>query len=295
MLTYTSTKAQDQDNKQQTTEKTEIEELDNSIGNVPFSVVESVPLFPGCENLETNEERKACMSKKISEYVNNNFDTSLPKDLGLEGINRIYIQFKINKKGKVVNVNARAEKPELEVEAERVINGLPAMQPGKQKGQNVGVLYSLPITFQLGENLDKKESQSPITKITEVKEEKVSYSGDVPFAVVESVPVFPGCESLSSNEERRECMSEKISQFVSKNFNLKVAKENGLKGVNRVYVQFKIDKKGRITDINSRAATPELEAEGKRAVKDLPKMKPGQHKGKNVGVLYSLPIKFEIE
>jgi protein TonB len=82
---------------------------------------------------------------------------------------------------------------------------------------------------------------------------------------------------------------------VSKSFNLKVAKENGLKGVNRVYVQFKIDKKGRITDINSRAATPELEAEGKRAVKDLPKMKPGQHKGKNVGVLYSLPIKFEIE
>ena len=295
MLTYTSTKAQDQDNKQETTEKIEIEEIDNSIGNVPFSVVESVPLFPGCENLETNEERKACMSKKISEYVNNNFDTSLPKNLGLEGINRIYIQFKINKKGKVVNVSARAEKPELEVEAERVINGLPEMQPGKQKGQNVGVLYSLPITFQLGKNLDEKESRSPITKITEVKEDKVSYSGDVPFAVVEEVPVFPGCESLSSNEERRECMSEKISQFVGKNFNMKVAKENGLKGVNRVYVQFKIDKNGEITDLNARAATPELEAEGKRAVKNLPKMKPGQQKGKDVGVLYSLPIKFEIE
>ncbi|MBZ9628988.1 M56 family metallopeptidase [Psychroflexus sp. CAK1W] len=58
------------------TEITEREKIDNT-GSVPFSVIENVPVFPGCENLGTNEERKACMSKKISEFVNKDFDIGL--------------------------------------------------------------------------------------------------------------------------------------------------------------------------------------------------------------------------
>ncbi|MGA9324525.1 MAG: energy transducer TonB, partial [Salegentibacter sp.] len=34
-------------------------------------------------------------------------------------------------------------------EAARVINSLPKMQPGKQRGKPVGVMYSLPIIFQV--------------------------------------------------------------------------------------------------------------------------------------------------
>ena len=130
----------------------EREKIDgDAIGNVPFSVIEEVPLFPGCEGLSSNEERKECMSKKISQFVNENFDTGLPKDLGLKGTNRVYVQFKINKNGDVVNVQARAPHPDLQVEGERVISQLPQMQPGKQDGEQVGVLYSLPITFHINE------------------------------------------------------------------------------------------------------------------------------------------------
>lgn len=127
----------------------EVEEVEEEIGDVPFAVIESVPIFPGCEGLNTNDERKNCMSQKISKFVNKNFDTGLAADLGLSGINRVYVQFKIDKKGNIVNVAARAPHPRLQSEGERVIKKLPKMKPGQQRGQNVGVLYSLPITFKV--------------------------------------------------------------------------------------------------------------------------------------------------
>ena len=53
------------------------------------------------------------------------------------------------KQGKIAEVRARAPHPRLEQEAARVVNKLPKMQPGKQRGKPVGVVYSLPITFQI--------------------------------------------------------------------------------------------------------------------------------------------------
>ncbi|WP_029036730.1 M56 family metallopeptidase [Salinimicrobium xinjiangense] len=120
-------------------------------GDVPFAVIDEVPVFPGCEALKTNEDRKGCMSEKINAFVSTNFDTSLGQQLGLEGINRVYVQFKIAEDGTVEVLGARAPHPVLEEEARRVVNLLPQMKPGKQSGQEVGVLYSLPITFRVGE------------------------------------------------------------------------------------------------------------------------------------------------
>ncbi len=130
-------------------EEVEVVEEEEEIGDVPFAVIEDVPIFPGCENLRNNEERKNCMSEKISAFVNRRFDTSLGSDLGLSGINRIYVQFRIETDGSVTVLGARAPHPRLQQEAERVVNMLPKMQPGKQRGKAVGVLYSLPITFRV--------------------------------------------------------------------------------------------------------------------------------------------------
>src|SRR6056297_3224528 len=130
-------------------EEVEVAEEEEEIGDVPFAVIEDVPIFPGCESKRNNQERKDCMSEKINEFVNRRFDTGLGSDLGLSGINRIYVQFRIEKNGNITVLGARAPHPRLQQEAERVVNMLPKMQPGKQRGQPVGVLYSLPITFRV--------------------------------------------------------------------------------------------------------------------------------------------------
>ena len=132
----------------------EVEEVveapeEEEVADVPFAVIEDVPIFPGCENLKDNDERKACMSEKVMKFVQKEFDTDLGAELGLSGITRVIVQFKIDKQGKITGVRARAPHPRLEQEAARVVNKLPKMQPGKQRGKPVGVVYSLPITFQI--------------------------------------------------------------------------------------------------------------------------------------------------
>ncbi|MFI1745133.1 M56 family metallopeptidase [Thalassobellus sediminis] len=118
--------------------------------DVPFSVIEQVPVFPGCENM-SNAEQKKCMSKSISRFVNINFNTELATKLNLKGRQRINVIFKIDREGNITGVRSRAPHPSLEEEAIRVIKTLPKMIPGKQKGKTVNVPYSLPIIFQVSD------------------------------------------------------------------------------------------------------------------------------------------------
>ncbi|MFD2696820.1 M56 family metallopeptidase [Mesonia sediminis] len=116
---------------------------------VPFSAIETVPTYPGCDEGSNNTIRKQCFSDKIKDFVNNNFDVGLGKRLGLTGKNRVYVRFVIAKDGSIKDVDSRASHPELQKEAERVVNSLPRMQPGMQDGKPVNVLYSLPIIFKI--------------------------------------------------------------------------------------------------------------------------------------------------
>lgn len=111
--------------------------------------VEQVPIYPGCEAAETNDERRACMSDKLSILIKNKFDTNIASELGLSGIQKIYVQFKIDKTGKVTDVLSRAPLQRLENEAERVLNTVPQMVPGKQRHRPVSVIYNLPIIFDV--------------------------------------------------------------------------------------------------------------------------------------------------
>jgi len=127
----------------------EIEEVEEEIADVPFAVIENVPVYPGCENAGNNAAKKKCMSDKVMKFVQKKFNTELANDLGLEGRQRISVQFKIDRNGNVVNVRARAPHPRLEQEAIKVVKALPKMTPGRQRGKAVGVLYALPILFQV--------------------------------------------------------------------------------------------------------------------------------------------------
>ena len=88
------------------------------------------------------------MSQKIADHIMKNFNSEVGKGLTRTGVNRVIVQFKINKEGRIENVKARAASPELEKEGIRVIESLPQMTPGKQNGRDVNVMYSLPIVFE---------------------------------------------------------------------------------------------------------------------------------------------------
>ena len=117
---------------------------------------------------------------------------------------------------------------------------------------------------------------------------------DVPFAIIEEVPVFPGCKGTRA--EKSKCLNAKIKKHVSRRFNGDLAGELGLSpGKKKIWVVFRIDPKGNITEINARAPHPRLKKEAIRVAKTLPKMIPGKQRGVPVGMKYTLPISFNVE
>ncbi|MCX7550115.1 energy transducer TonB [Xanthomarina sp. F2636L] len=124
----------------------QVEEVEEDV-SVPFSVVEKVPIYPGCIGA-TNKELKDCFSKKINDHIIKNFkypQTAL--DLGIYG--RVIVLFIVDKNGNVTNIKSRGPDKMLEQEAERIIGLLPTMKPGLQRGNPVSVPYSIPINFKI--------------------------------------------------------------------------------------------------------------------------------------------------
>ncbi|MFK5878141.1 MAG: energy transducer TonB [Flavobacteriaceae bacterium] len=128
----------------------EVEQEEEFIEDVPFAIIEDVPIYPGCEKEKSKKSKKDCFNRGIQKLVAKNFDANLATDLGLsKGKIKIYVQFKITTTGSIEILGARAPHKRLEKEAKRVVNLLPKMTPGKQRGRPVNVTYMLPISFNV--------------------------------------------------------------------------------------------------------------------------------------------------
>ena len=149
---------------------------------------------------------------------------------------------------------------------------------------------------------DEEEVEETVIESTETTQEEIIEEGevleeegdvDVPFAIIEDVPLFPGCERVKKSQ-RRKCFQEKMARHISKNFRYpEIAQEMGIQG--RVYVQFVIDKDGSITGIRTRGPDKNLEKEANRIIAKLPKMTPGKQRGRPVRVPFSIPITFRLQ
>ncbi len=125
-------------------EDVEVEEIDEDL-DVPFAVIENVPVFPGCEN---DSNKRACFNKMMQKHISKNFRyPEIAQEMGVQG--RVSVMFTIQKDGSIGNVRMRGPDKNLEKEAARIIGKLPRMTPGKQRGRAVRVPFSIPITFKL--------------------------------------------------------------------------------------------------------------------------------------------------
>ncbi|MEM8927044.1 MAG: M56 family metallopeptidase [Bacteroidota bacterium] len=142
MVVYTSCEMEEK--KMENLESTELN-VTAITEQVPFMLVQDVPVFPGCEG---SADIKACFVEKIQTHIRKHFN--YPKeaqDLGVEG--RVAVMFTIDKNGEITNIQKRGPHALLENEVERIIQRLPQMQPGKHKGEVVEVPFSLPVNFKL--------------------------------------------------------------------------------------------------------------------------------------------------
>lgn len=127
-------------------EDVEIEEEYDDV-DVPFAVIEDVPIFPGCEKVKKSK-RRDCFQEQMNKHIRKNFRyPEIAQEMGIQG--RVYVNFVIGKDGNISNIRMRGPDKNLENEANRIISKLPKMTPGKQRGKAVRVPFSIPITFKL--------------------------------------------------------------------------------------------------------------------------------------------------
>jgi periplasmic protein TonB len=114
--------------------KAEVQEAEPE--ELPFIVVEEMPEFPGGV-------------LELQKYIASNTNyPEVPKENNIQG--KVIVRFCVTAKGGVSQVSIlRGVDPELDAEAIRVVNTLPAFKPGKQGGKPVPVWYSVPINFTL--------------------------------------------------------------------------------------------------------------------------------------------------
>jgi len=138
--------------------------------------------------------------------------------------------------------------------------------------------------------------EEEIVEIEDVAVEEVEEDVDVPFAVIEDVPIFPGCEGEKGKGAKamRDCFQTMIQKHVVKNFRYpEISQEMGVQG--KVYVNFVIQKDGSIGQVRMRGPDKNLEGEAARIIGKLPKMTPGKQRGRAVRVPFSLPITFKLQ
>jgi len=158
--------------------------------------------------------------------------------------------------------------------------------------KKLAILFVLVLCNQAVSSQETEEIVEEVV-FQDVEEEEIEEEQDIPFAVIEEVPIFPGCENLDKKHQKS-CFQNKIVKHISKKFNYKT-KDSLSSGLKKIYVVFKIDKDGVVKNIKARGPHPELEIEAKRVVELLPNMTPGKLRGKNVSVSYILPITFKVE
>ncbi|MFT5257878.1 MAG: bla regulator protein BlaR1 [Arenicella sp.] len=281
MLFYTSCSSSRKVNKNEVTKKEEIieiQKIEEITESVSFIKIEKGPTFPGCDIGD-----KDCFSKNVQKHFSRNFNSKLPNSLGLSaGKKRVFIGFKVDVNGGVVDVKVRAPHPKLKAEVLRVMKTLPKMLPGQIKGENVAVNYTIPFTLLI--------DKVPFSSKAKMSKEK-SLDGSVNFMSIETAPTFPGCSTGD-----KDCFSKMVQKHFSRNFDAKLPNSLGLSaGKKRVFIGFKVAVNGDIVDVQARAPHIKIKEEVIRVMRSLPKMMPGKQDGKNVVVNYNIPFTLMVD
>lgn len=232
---------------------------------IPFVVVEEMPMFPGGDSA-------------LLAFIARN--TKYPEEAKKNGIQgRVIARFCITAQGGVDKISVlKGVSPELDNEAIRVISSLPAFYPGKQGGKPVPVWYMVPITFSLGpknESAANSIDNQPVLVKTES-------NNNEPYMEVQEMPVYQGGDTALIN-------------FIVKNIVYpSEAKRQGIQG--KVIARFCVTKTGSIDRVSVlRGVSPELDMEAIRVIKLLPAFKPGRQDGVPVDVWYTIPVDFKLK
>lgn len=186
----------------------------------------------------------------------------------------VHIGFIVGKDGTLRKARVvKSAGKELDEEALRVVQIMPSWEPGKLKGKKVPVYFVLPLSFEISNEVEKKN------KVNEKSNMPVKGDEEMPFTYVEHMPEFPGGKNALKN-------------FLTENVHYPVsALENYIQGT--VVLRFIIEIDGSLSKVQViRGVGGGCDEEAVRVVTKMPSWIPGSQNGKNVRVYFVLPVRF---
>ena len=177
---------------------------------------------------------------------------------------KVIVQFMVKKTGKIDDVKVlRSVRKDLDKEAVRVIKMMPDFVPAKQDGEAVDMLYTIPVSFKLFDEM------KPLTL----------EGSDVPDDF--QPPMFPGGDRA-------------LMEFLKENVKYPpMAAKRKTQG--RVVMTFVVDKTGKVSEIKvAKSVDIYLDTEAIRVCKLLPDFIPAKQNGEPVSVWFTLPITFKL-
>ena len=132
--------------------------------------------------------------------------------------------------------------------------------------------------------IDEGNLEPAIDEVYSQHEDEVK---EVFFHSLDRKPIYNGCESLSTEDERFDCFQEKLRDHVSDNFK---ANKMGWGNTEKMMVRFEIDQEGMVSDVKIARGEELDKKQLEEIIKNLPQFTPGMFNGKYVKTSYVLPV-----
>lgn len=178
---------------------------------------------------------------------------------------KVIVQFLVKKTGEIDKIKVlRSVRKDLDKEAVRVVKTMPDFLPGKQNGETIDMLYTVPVSFKLYDGME------PLL---------VREGSDVPDDF--QPPMFPGGEAA-------------LMLFLRTNIKYPpMAAKRKAEG--KVVMTFVVDETGKVSNIKvAKSVDIYLDSEAIRVCKLLPDFYPAIQNGEPVSVWFTLPITFKL-
>lgn len=116
----------------------------------PFRVVETMPLFPGCQDtlLTIYSEKRKCADRALMNYIFKNLNlTKLPPDAEP---GTIVVGFTVKMDGAISDIEViRSNGTFIDKKVMELIERMPKWEPGTQRGRPIDVKFYLPLRICL--------------------------------------------------------------------------------------------------------------------------------------------------
>ncbi len=151
---------------------------------------------------------------------------------------------------------------------------------------------------QFSDTNERETTNSPAKSMEEPEQKPSDEASDI-LTVAEVNPRFPGCENLSTTEEKKKCSDEKLLKYLYEQIIYPIyAQDHGIEG--RCVVSFVVEMDGSISnakiikDIGGGCGEASLQVV--HSMNNMPeKWIAGMDKGRPARVRFNLPVSFRLE